>query len=60
MATRSTFQGIIRTYGGQDKSSGVTPAPVIVGEVVSFLSSTATATALEQCLFYHKVLYQFL
>ena len=46
MATRSTFQGIIRTYGGQDKSSGVTPAPVIVGEVVSFLSSTTTATAL--------------
>ena len=46
MATRSTFQGIVRTYGGQDKSSGVTPAPVIVGEVVSFLSSTATATAL--------------
>lgn len=44
MATRSTFQGIIRTYGGQDKSSGVTPAPVIVGEVVSFLSSTATST----------------
>ena len=44
MATRSTFQGIIRTYGGQDKSSGVTPAPVIVGEVVSFLSSTTTST----------------
>ena len=46
MATRSTFQGIIRSYGGQAKESGVTPAPVIVGEVVSFLSSTATATAL--------------
>jgi len=43
---KSTFQGVVRTYGGQDKSSGVTPAPVIVGEVISFLSSTATATAL--------------
>jgi hypothetical protein len=41
---KTTFQGVVRSYGGQNKSSGVTPAPVIVGEVVSFLSSTATST----------------
>ena len=41
---KSTFQGVIRTYGGQDKSSGVTPAPVMCAEVINFLASTTTAT----------------
>ena len=35
MATTS-FQGIIRSYGGQDKSSGVTPSNVNLSAVVSF------------------------
>jgi len=35
MAT-TTFQGIVRSYGGQDKSSGVTPSNVNLSAVVSF------------------------
>jgi predicted hotdog family 3-hydroxylacyl-ACP dehydratase len=45
MGTKSTFQGYVRTYGGQDKSSGVTPGVLVASEVITFLSSTATATA---------------
>jgi predicted hotdog family 3-hydroxylacyl-ACP dehydratase len=45
MTTKSTFQGYVRTYGGVDKSSGVTPGTLIASEVITFLSSTATATA---------------
>ena len=35
MATTS-FQGIIRSYGGQDKSSGVTPSTVCLSAIISF------------------------
>jgi hypothetical protein len=35
MAT-STFQGKIRSYGGQDKSSSATPGVVVLSEVISF------------------------
>ena len=45
MGTKSTFQGYVRTYGGQDKSSGVTPGVLVASEVITFLSSTTTATA---------------
>jgi len=45
MANRSTFQGYVRTYGGQDKSSGVAPGVLVASEVITFLSSTTTATA---------------
>ena len=44
MATTS-FQGIIRSYGGQDKSSGVTPSNVILSTIVSFNPVGATAVA---------------
>ena len=44
MATTS-FQGIIRSYGGQDKSSGVTPSNVNLSAVVSFNPVGATAVA---------------
>jgi hypothetical protein len=42
MATTS-FQGIIRSYGGQDKSSGVTPSNVSLSAIVSFNPVGATA-----------------
>jgi predicted hotdog family 3-hydroxylacyl-ACP dehydratase len=42
---KSTFQGYVRTYGGQDRNSGVTPGTLVATEVITFLSSTATATA---------------
>jgi predicted hotdog family 3-hydroxylacyl-ACP dehydratase len=45
MATKSTFQGYVRTYGGQDRNSGVTPGTLVASEVITFLCSTATATA---------------
>ena len=45
MGTKSTFQGYVRTYGGQDKSSGVTPGVLVASEVITFLASTTTATA---------------
>ena len=45
MTTKSTFQGYVRTYGGQDRNSGVTPGTLVASEVITFLSSTATATA---------------
>ena len=44
MATTS-FQGIVRSYGGQDKSSGVTPSNVILSAIVSFNPVGATAVA---------------
>ena len=44
MATTS-FQGIVRSYGGQDKSSGVTPSNVSLSAVVSFNPVGATAVA---------------
>ena len=45
MTTKSTFQGYVRTYGGQDRNSGVTPGTLVASEVITFLCSTATATA---------------
>jgi len=45
MGTKSTFQGYVRTYGGQDKSSGVDPGVLIASTLITFLSSTTTATA---------------
>jgi len=45
MANKSTFQGYVRTYGGQDKSSGVDPGVLIASTLITFLSSTTTATA---------------
>ena len=42
MATTS-FQGIIRSYGGQDKSSGVTPSNVCLSAIISFNPIGATA-----------------
>jgi hypothetical protein len=44
MATTS-FQGIIRSYGGQDKSSGVTPSNVILSAIISFNPVGASAVA---------------
>ena len=44
MATTS-FQGIVRSYGGQDKSSGVTPSNVILSAIISFNPVGATAVA---------------
>ena len=44
MATTS-FQGIVRSYGGQDKSSGVTPSNVILSAIVSFNPVGASAVA---------------
>ena len=44
MATTS-FQGIIRSYGGQDKSSGVTPSTVSLSSIVSFNPVGASAVA---------------
>ena len=44
MATTS-FQGIVRSYGGQDKSSGVTPSNVILSAIVSFNPVGARAVA---------------
>ena len=46
MATTS-FQGIVRSYGGQDKSSGVTPSNVSLSAIVSFNPVGARAVALE-------------
>ena len=44
MAT-TTFQGKVRSYGGQDKSSGATPGVVLLSEVISF-NAAATAVSL--------------
>ena len=44
MAT-TTFQGIVRSYGGQDKSSGVTASNVNLSAVVSFNPVGASAVA---------------
>ena len=41
---KTTFQGVVRSYGGQDKSSGVSPAVMTQSEIISFLSSTTTST----------------
>jgi hypothetical protein len=40
MATTS-FQGIVRSYGGQDKSSGATPSVLLLSEVISFDAAAA-------------------
>ena len=40
MAT-TTFQGKVRSYGGQDKSSGATPGVVLLSEVISFNAAAA-------------------
>ena len=45
MAT-TTFQGIVRSYGGQDKSSGVTASNVNLSAVVSFNPVGASAVPL--------------
>ena len=45
MATTS-FQGIIRSYGGQDKSSGVTPSNVNLSAIYTFNPVGATAVPL--------------
>jgi hypothetical protein len=45
--TKSSFQGIVRSYGGQNKNSGVTPGVATMSEVISFLSSTTTATPIQ-------------
>lgn len=45
MGTTSTFQGVVRSYGGSDKSSGVTPVPVLQSVVISFDPTAAVATA---------------
>jgi len=44
MAT-TTFQGIVRSYGGATKESGVTPAGVLQSVVISFNPTSASATA---------------
>jgi len=44
MATTS-FQGIVRSYGGQDRSSGATPSVLLLSEVISF-DAAAAAVAL--------------
>jgi hypothetical protein len=68
MAT-STFQGIVRSYGGQDKSV-TTPGVVVLSEVISFNAAAAAASLTPVRIgasatagahsFYQKVLYQFL
>jgi len=45
MGTVSSFQGVVRSYGGSDKSSGVTPVPVLQSVVISFDPTAAAATA---------------
>ena len=44
MATTS-FQGIIRSYGGQDRSTSTTPGVVLLSEVISF-NAAATSGSL--------------
>ena len=44
MAT-TTFQGIVRSYGGEPKESGVTPAGVLQSVVISFNPTLSSATA---------------
>lgn len=44
MAT-TTFQSIIRSYGGSDKSNGVTPVPVLQSVIISFDPTASSATA---------------
>lgn len=43
MAT-STFQGLLRSYGGAGKGTGVTPAPVLQSVVISFDPTAVAAT----------------
>lgn len=40
---KATFQGLVRSYGGATKESGVTPVPVTQSVVISF-DPTAAAT----------------
>jgi len=68
MATTS-FQGIVRSYGGQDKSSGATPGVVLLSEVISFDAAAAavaltpvrigTSATAGETFVYLKVLYLF-
>lgn len=44
MAT-NTFQGVLRSYGGATKESGVTPAGVLQSVVISFNPTASSATA---------------
>jgi len=44
MAT-TTFQGVLRSYGGATKESGVTPAGVLQSVVISFNPTASSATA---------------
>lgn len=44
MAT-NTFQGVLRSYGGATKESGVTPAGVLQSVVISFSPTASSATA---------------
>lgn len=41
---RSSFQGIVRSYGGATKESGVTPVPVTQSVVISFDPTAVAAT----------------
>jgi len=68
MATTS-FQGIVRSYGGQDKSSGATPSVLLLSEVISFNAAAAavaltpvrigTSATTGLTLFYQQALYPF-
>lgn len=41
----NTFQGLMRSTGGQAKESGVTPSPLTMAVVISFDPTSASATA---------------
>lgn len=41
----NTFQGLMRSTGGQAKESGVTPGPLTMAVVISFDPTSASATA---------------
>jgi hypothetical protein len=41
----NTFQGLMRSYGGAAKESGVTPSPLTMAVVISFDPTSASATA---------------
>lgn len=41
---KTSFQGVVRSYGGQDKNSGVTPGVMTQSEVISFNAGSTTST----------------
>jgi hypothetical protein len=45
MGTRSTFQGVVRSYGGQPKQSGTTPGVLTMSEVIAFNGASSTSIA---------------